>query len=373
MKILFMARNLVTEQSAPRYVLELSRELIKLGHEVVIATSKPREIIEGAEIVKLPRFFGRRSISPFLYSSCAQIIKLRGKVDIIHGNGYTLFNDVTTVHFLNRTNINRLKQYNMNTGSSMDLTDFALNSIFKSSKYLIAVSSLVEKDLIEIYNVPEERITVIHNGVNLNEFSPPNGYEREKIIKKYHLDPNVKLLLFVGGPAYERKGFKFLLESLHYMSKDIVLIATCKNLTKDYQKYTQDPELSSRLIIENFVPDISELYKAVDIYILPTIYDPFPLAVMEAMGSHLPTIISANCGCIDIINHGENGLIINDLNDSTAISEMINRLAEDKFSRQRLGMNARETALNMSWKSVAEKNLTIYRKLVQTNKKSLEG
>lgn len=373
MKILFMARNLVTDLSAPKYVLELSNELIKLGSEVIIPTSNPRETIEGAKIVKLPGFFARRSLSPILYTSYAKICKLRGKVDVIHGNGYTLFDDVTTVHFMTESYINRLKKYNLGKEKSNGIEEYIQKNILKSSRRLIAVSDLVKNELIKYYEIPEDKITTVHNGVNLTEFSPSTGNEREQLMKKYHLNSNVKILLFIGGSAYERKGFKFLLESLHYMSKDIVLVATCKNLTKDYQKYTEDTELSSRLIIENFVPDISELYKAADIYILPTIYDPFPLAVMEAMGSSLPTIISTNCGCTDIINHGVNGLIIDDLNDSAAISKMINSLAEDKSSRQRLGMNARETALKMSWRSVAEKNLMIYRKLVRMNNKTIEG
>ncbi len=237
MKILMMARNLVSDISAPKYVLELSREYIKLGHEVIIPTSNQKENVDNAKIKKLPKFFSHRMLAPIFYSSFAKIAKFNDQAEVIHGNGYTLYDDVTTVHFMNISYRNRLKQYNIEKKSSIGLVEFLQKSILKSSKHLIAVSEIVKNDLVELYGIKKEKITTIHNGVNLQEFAPSNVSEKRKLLSEYGLDQNKKILLFVGGSAHERKGFKFLLKALPELSDEVLVLAVCRNLSDKYSEY----------------------------------------------------------------------------------------------------------------------------------------
>jgi UDP-glucose:(heptosyl)LPS alpha-1,3-glucosyltransferase len=232
--------------------------------------------------------------------------------------------------------------------------------ILRFSKHLIAVSSLVQRDLEENYGIPKDNITVVHNGVNLQDFFPPSYNEKEKLQQKYGFDKSKISLLFIGGSAYERKGFRFLCKALPQISKDVTIIAVCRRLSKEYRKILSDNALDERVKIIEYVPNISEIYRAVDIYALPTIYDPFPLATLEAMASGLPVVISSFAGSTDIIKDWKNGIIIDDPRNVMKLATLINKLAESDSMRKFMGSNARETVERLSWSNVARKIMEVY-------------
>ena len=172
-----------------------------------------------------------------------------------------------------------------------------------------------------------------------------------------------KLLLFVGGGAYQRKGFRFLIKALPYISKEVVIIAICKNISEEDRQFLSKIDVDKRVKIVNYIPDISKIYRAADIYVLPTIYDPFPLAVLEAMASGLPVVVSSLTGITDIIDDGKNGLVIKDPSDAVELSNGINVLAENDALRKNMGLNARDTVEKLSWKNVTQRVLRVYEKV----------
>ncbi len=359
-----MSRYLRSDLSGPRYATEISRELIKSNNEVFIATSYIKTKVKNAHILKLPPQFGKKSITPIAYSLYGKSTKLKYGVEIVHGNGYTLCDDVSTVHFLSRAFKKQIERFGLIEYYPKSFRISAERMIFRSSKHLIAVSSLVERDLVELYDIPKERITTIHNGVTLDEFSLSTNSDKEnarvQTLKQYGFEKNKKLLLFVGGGAYKRKGFRFLLRALPYISKEVVIVAICKNISEEDRQFLSKIDVNERVKVVNYVQDISILYRAADIYVLPTIYDPFPLAVLEAMASGLPVVVSSLTGITDIIDDGKNGIIINDPSDDVELSNGINILAENDTLRKNMGLNGRATVEKLSWKNVAQKVLRVY-------------
>lgn len=360
MKTMMMARNLVTDLSGPRYAIEVARQLALMGNQVLIPTSNPRVRVENVQVVKLPGVFANRAVSPIAYSSYARFARAKYRVEIVHGNGYSLFDDVTTVHFQTRAFEERFNYYASGKIGSSSGQIMAERIIWKSSKHLIAVSNMVKQDLVRLYGVSDEKISVVHNGVTLDEFSPSTQSEKEELLKKYGLESDKLLLLFVGGSAYERKGFRFLLEALPQFSSNVMVIAVCRNLAPEFRDVISRLKVSDRIIIESYIPDISKIYRAVDMYVLPTIYDPFPLAVLEAMASKLPVIVSSLTGAVDIIENGRNGMIIKDPRDAYEFSNAVNVLAESETARRQMASNARGTVEKMSWKDVAREVRQIY-------------
>jgi len=364
MKVLMMARNLTTDISGPRYAVEVSRELAKLGNEVFILTSNPRVHVENARVLKLPRACGRRFISTMVYSFYARAVKTKYGINVVHGNGYTLLDDVTTVHFMSGAFGKQLRRFSMH-GRPKNIKAITEKAVLRSSKHLVAVSSLVERELVESYGVPRERITTVHNGVTLREFSPPLGDEKERLLQQYGLSKNNKLLLFVGGSAYERKGFRFLLDALPHISRDVVVIAICRNLSKEYRELLSNIAAAERVKVEQYVPNISQIYRAVDMYVLPTIYDPFPLAALEAMASGLPVVVSSCTGLVDIMKDGKNGIIVDDPSNVVELASAINLLAESDSTRKRMGLNARNTVEELSWNNAAKKIVEVYESITK--------
>ncbi|MEJ2242438.1 MAG: glycosyltransferase family 4 protein [Candidatus Bathyarchaeota archaeon] len=367
MKVLMMARNLVTDLSGPRYATEIARELIDSHNDVFIPTSNIKVELKNANILKLPSFFGKKPQSTLLYTLYGAAVRSKYNIQIVHGNGYTLNDDVTTVHFMSEAFDRQTKRFGMLKSSPKSYRSFVEKFILNSSKHLIAVSSLVKRDLIRLYNVPSERITTIHNGVTLNEFSVPTDQnktiETQSVLREYGFDLNKKLLLFVGGGAYERKGFRFLVNALKYISDDVAVVAICRNLDVESQRLLTKLDIDKKVRIVNYVKDISRLYRAADIYILPTIYDPFPLAVLEAMACGLPVIVSSCTGITDIIDNGRNGIVVNDPSDSEELSNAINSLAQSYDQRKVMGLDARSTVEELSWKNVTRKVLDLYEQL----------
>lgn len=364
LRVLMMARNLVTDLSGPRYATEVARELAKSKNEVFIPTSNAKVHIENARILKLPAVLGKKPVSTVVYSIYGKVIKKKYDISIVHGNGYTFLDDITTVHFMSRAFDKQTTHFGIMGNSPKTARAMVEKVILRSSKHLIAVSSLVERDLIELYNVPKEYITTIHNGVTLDEFSLPVGNEKEnervRALNEYGFETDKKLLLFVGGGAYQRKGFRFLVEALPHISKDVVIVAICKNLSEMNHRLLSKIDVDHRVKIVNYIPDISQIYRAADIYVLPTIYDPFPLAVLEAMASGLPTIVSSCTGITDIIENGKNGLVVKDPSDVVELANAINFLAENSKKRRSMGLNARSTVEELSWKNVTKKILGLY-------------
>jgi len=112
-----------------------------------------------------------------------------------------------------------------------------------------------------------------------------------------------------------------------------------------------------------FVPHSSNLweyYAASDIFVLPTIYEPFGLVIVEAMASGLPVITSRVAGAADLITDGVNGLLLRAPSDVHGLAAKIELLLSNAGLRKAMGERARETAEKSSWDQVAQKTLKVY-------------
>ena len=283
-------------------------------------------------------------------------------IDIIHGHGYTFQDDVTTVHFLRKAFIQQLKKFRDITyfrNKLPRIETWLERKLLNSSKHLIAVSSMIKRDLMKSYGINSEKISIVHNGVNIREFSPSNKRERKYIRLEYGFEEEAICILFVGGKSYERKGLQFILRAMQFIPKDIYLFVIGGGYEK-YKRLIEKLGIVDRVVFIPYINDIRQAYAITDIFILPTIYDPFPLAALEAMASGLPIIISSLAGTIDILRDGINGIILEDPSDIKHLAELITVLVDDHKLREKIGTNARLTAEKLSWENVAREVVKVY-------------
>lgn len=212
--------------------------------------------------------------------------------------------------------------------------------LFVNTGLIIANSKMVRAQIIKHYAVPAERINIIYNGVDLVRFSPANRSRwREGARKELAIPEGSKVLLFVGS-GFERKGLGTLLKAVSLLRiEGIKVLVAGKGNTKKYKKLADGYGISGKVIFAGVEEKIEKYYAASDMFVLPTLYDPFSNATLEAMASGLPVITTGNNGVAELIENGHEGYVLNDMSDARELADRI-RLCLEKLTE--MGTKARE-------------------------------
>ena len=289
------------------------------------------------------------------------------KFDIIYNNGCgaTLVQDVITSASCHRawmeeTKKEGLKKHFLNPLHYWTVFIESLN--YKNGNYrkVIAISNFIKKHLINYHQIPEDRITVIYHGVNLDEFNPQRKEESgSSIRKKYSLSPDDTVLLFVGN-EFKRKGLKFVFEAMKILNNsNLKLLVAGNGEIKAFKALANELGILNNIIFTGYCSDISMLFAASDIFVFPSTFDAFGLVVLEAMASGIPAIVSGSTGASEIIDSGSDGFVV-DYNDSKMLSDIIKKLIENREFMTIIGKSARKKAEKYSWDLVAKKTLEVF-------------
>jgi UDP-glucose:(heptosyl)LPS alpha-1,3-glucosyltransferase len=179
---------------------------------------------------------------------------------------------------------------------------------------VIANSRMVKKEIVDLYSYPADKIDIVHNGVPIDRFRFDFA-RREKGRADLKLQEDEIALLFVGS-GWERKGLRFAVDAIE-RCRDLKLrlLVAGRGNPRGYK--------SSRVEFLGEVVDLRPVYAAADIFILPTIYDPFSNACLEALACGLPVITTRSNGFSEIIENGVHGSIVDHANDLEALRKAI--------------------------------------------------
>ncbi|MBI5492914.1 MAG: glycosyltransferase family 4 protein [Deltaproteobacteria bacterium] len=211
-------------------------------------------------------------------------------------------------------------------------------------KCVVANSKRVKGEIIRHYGLPEEKIYVIYNGIGGASVDSIGAAERHALRSGLGLNEGSVLLLFVGS-GFERKGLIYLIRALGLLKDrgDIRLLVVGKGDTSKYSKEARRLGVGERVVFKGPVKDAIKLYPAGDIFVLPSIYEPFSNACLEAMASGLPVVTSRVNGASEVITEGREGAIVEDPADETELAGKIS-LFLDKDKRIKAGAQARKRA-----------------------------
>ena len=187
---------------------------------------------------------------------------------------------------------------------------------------IIANSETVKREIIDFYHCPAEKIDVVRNGLPLDEFRFDPAV-REKSRADLKLKPDEITLLFAGS-GWERKGLRFAIEAMELCrNPKLVLLVAGRGNERLYKtkrlKFLREEPI--RFLGE--VPDLQPIYAACDIFILPSIYDPFSNACLEALALGLPVITTASNGFSEVIENQVHGSIVDRPNDTINLGNAI--------------------------------------------------
>ncbi|MFN2541389.1 MAG: glycosyltransferase family 4 protein [Chthoniobacterales bacterium] len=180
---------------------------------------------------------------------------------------------------------------------------------------VIVSSQMVKEEIVQLYGFPTEKIHLVRNGVPLARFRF-DPQLRQRARADLNLGQEEIVLLFAGS-GWERKGLRFAMEAMA-MCRDrrLRLLVAGRGETRGYFK-------SKRVRFLGEVVDLVPVYAAADIFILPTIYDPFSNACLEALACGLPVITTRSNGFSEIIAHEVQGAVVEEAGDLPALREAI--------------------------------------------------
>ncbi len=222
----------------------------------------------------------------------------------------------------------------------------------ENSKIIIVNSKMVKRDYERFYGKElSAKCIVCYNGIDLEKFFPV------KEEQKFHLraelkNPDGKIILFAGS-GFERKGLIFLIKAMKLLPEDFNLIVLGQDRhLKRFQRLAYRLSLNKRVFFLGVRKDIVKFYQAADVFVLPTIYDPFANVCLEAMACGLPVITTMANGVAEIIKEGQSGFVIDFPIDEKKLASYIQTALQNK---QKMAFYARQTAEGFSLEEAVSK------------------
>jgi glycosyltransferase involved in cell wall biosynthesis len=228
---------------------------------------------------------------------------------------------------------------------------------FRQSQVAIAVSEKIKAEL-EGINIPSDRIRVIFNGVDPQEFFP-NVDSRQK----FGLPEEVTLALFAGDIRTNRKNLDTVLKAL-VMVPELYLVVVGDTNHSPYPHLAESLKLGDRVHFLGFRRDIAQIMHAVDLFVFPSHYEACTLVLLEAMASGLPVITAITAGGAELVK-AECGFVLSNSDDIESLAQVLNILNSDLALREQMGRAARVIAEQHSWVSKAQSYLDLFEELTK--------
>ena len=372
------------------YVYYLSNELLKNGYRIYVVTGS-NQTVDVTVNEQLKVFFLKIPRTPIVKSfllAANSYRKLNNErpnidVDITHVNLPLTPNfavppnfgkaTICTVHSTWKGEAEAIRgepfsRLNANEKFMVSLNWFLRifeEKMLERAKKIIAVSHFTKKELTEYYQIPESKIRVIHNGVDIKKFQP--AQDKRKIKSELGFNPDDLLILSVGR-LYARKGLFTLIDSMPPIMKrfkNAKFVVSGKGQSDEMHKLIAHAEkvgVKDNLIFTGYYPDkkLPRLYQAADVFAFSTFYEHHPFAVLEALASGLPVVTTWVGGIPETIESGKNGFLVEPFNVKQ-FSDRILFLLEHPAEAAEMGQRARKTIVDQyDWRIVVKDAMEVY-------------
>jgi len=228
-------------------------------------------------------------------------------------------------------------------------------------KKIICNSLMVKNDIMRCFQVPEEKFAVIYNAIDAQRFQPATPAERQQSRASLRLPAEAKVFIYVGS-GFERKGLRASISALAATEAHLLVVGQDKQQAR-YLSHARALGCEKRVHFVGVQHNVIPYYHAADALILPTLYDPFPNVILEAMACGLPVITSDTCGGAEFIVNGEQGYVCDAL-DIVALSAAAQAIPLRSVDA-RMGDAARERVLPCSPQRLAGQLHALYQQVLR--------
>jgi glycogen synthase len=269
-------------------------------------------------------------------------------------------------------------------GAGYHLSSWMERTAIEQADAVIAVSEETRNDVDEHFTVNEDRMHVIHNGIDVDEY---RQVERSDALSRRGVDPRRPFVLFVGRIT-RQKGIIHLVSAIPHVDPEIqvVLLAGAPDTEEIAAEMEQRVAAARRsrdgiIWVEEMVPreEVIQFYSHATVFCCPSVYEPFGIINLEAMACRTPVVASRVGGIPEVVVPEETGILVDpglvpgtfDPVDpagfSRNLAEAINRVAGNPTLANRMGEAGRRRAeQKFSWRAIAKRTLDLYEHLAQT-------
>jgi starch synthase len=260
---------------------------------------------------------------------------------------------------------------------------------YQAADGVVAVSESMKRDVHDEYAVATDRIRVIHNGIDLQQYRPTRD---PAVLSAFNIDPEIPFVLFVGRIT-RQKGIVHLVNAIKHFHAgvQVVLCAGAPDTPEIGAEMTAAVERARAdspqpiIWIREMLPKetIIALYTDAAIFVCPSVYEPFGIINLEAMACETPVVASAVGGIPEVVDDGGTGLLVaievagpSDVEPrdpeqfSKDLAGAVNRLLDDPELRQTMARKARaRVEEQFSWTSIARQTLDFYARIIERHAK----
>ncbi|MDY0376662.1 MAG: glycosyltransferase family 4 protein [Desulfobacterium sp.] len=363
MKIAILVKRFTLSGGKERYVVELARSLCRLGHSVdVFACKADDRLLEGMGFFRVENRFTFSSVLntiSFVRETAKML--MHHSYDIVHSHERNYTQRILTLHSFSYYDglerYSRLRKIDQKYLSLRSWLYLWLEKRQMKTPWLVSVSTAISRDVNTHYH-RSANVVEIPPGVDLDMFSR-DGLElmREKERKERNLGEHDLAVLFVGS-AFQRKGLDRLIPAI---AKDMRLFVVGKgDRIVKFKQMVKNYGLEKNISFEGITDEIKKYYALADVVVLPSRSEAFGMSVLEGMACGLPVIVSHNSGIADLIQHGDNGFLMQKNSELPGLLDLMRSAKE----RQKIGNRARKTAEQYGWARVGRSHEILYEKIL---------
>ena len=368
-----------------RVVHDLSQRLIKDGHEVTVITYKDGDAPEyesdkGVQVYRIENYMIRPNnfidwimqMNFNMIAKANELIANGEKFDAIHAHDWLVAYAAKTLKH----------SYNIPLVSTIHATESGRNSgihdevqryindtewlLTYESSEVIVNSNYMKCELQRLFGLPFEKINVVPNGININNFA---GIERDYEFRRQYAMDNEKIILYVGRLVYE-KGIQNLISAMpkilngYHDSK--LIIAGKGGMLDELKAQANSMGLGDKVYFTGYLnaKQVQKMYKCADVAVFPSTYEPFGIVALEAMLAGVPTVVSDVGGLNEIIEHGVNGMKSYAGNSNSIADSVLSLLYDHKLSAN-ISKNAKNKVKEQfNWNKIAQDTHFIYEKAI---------
>ncbi|HZT72136.1 MAG TPA: glycogen synthase [Terriglobales bacterium] len=269
-------------------------------------------------------------------------------------------------------------------GSGYEMSSWMERTAIEEAEAIIAVSSETKRDILRCYpRVAPDRVHVIYNGIDLDEYRPASEVTA---LREYGVDPETPYVLFVGRIT-RQKGVTHLVDAIRYLTPgtQVVLCAgapdTPEIADEMRAKVAAARRANPRVVwIEKMVskPEAIQLYTHAAVFCCPSVYEPFGIINLEAMACETAVVASATGGIKEVVVEGETGYLVPFAADPVTnmpldpdrfardLAEKLNALLAQPEQRRKFGKaGRRRVEEKFSWPAIAAQTVALYDQLAR--------